>query len=187
MAYGGVKMKRIAVVLGIIMSCAGASVAQISTGKSTVTNADLEKYRQKRLTDAREYRETYVAKGLPSPEEIERREEQRLKDTEALSAVLRAEWLERDRVTATIEAQRAASRSFYVPGNEVFPRDNTIYWYSYPAGYFGRHGSRRGVENRFYRSHGLSGYAAGGVWWPAPVGPKLFPMIGRKAFRTRRH
>ena len=37
-----------------------------------LTNSDLEKYRLEREKSEREYRETYVKKGFPSPEELDK-------------------------------------------------------------------------------------------------------------------
>jgi hypothetical protein len=51
----------------------------------TITNQDLEKFRQKRLQAEREYKENYEKLGFPSPEELEqRREESRFDAEESL-------------------------------------------------------------------------------------------------------
>ncbi|HEX8287085.1 MAG TPA: hypothetical protein VF556_03770 [Pyrinomonadaceae bacterium] len=50
--------------------------AQTRRATKTVTNADLEKYRQKRLQSEREYRDNYEKLGFPSPEELQRQREQ---------------------------------------------------------------------------------------------------------------
>src|SRR5688500_3292555 len=85
----------------VILGCSG-----FVTGQSrTVTNADLEKYRQERLKNERDYLESYKSLGLPAPEELERRREQSRLENIELSARLRTERLERER----IDAERAAS------------------------------------------------------------------------------
>lgn len=60
----------------------------------TVTNADLEKFRQKRVEAERDYRENYAKKGFPSPEELDRQiEADRVKRAE-LAGRLEAERIE---------------------------------------------------------------------------------------------
>lgn len=59
-------------ILFLNLSAISAAFAQTKT----VTNADLEKFRQKRVQAEREYRENYEKLGFPSPEEMERSREQ---------------------------------------------------------------------------------------------------------------
>ena len=61
--------KQITVFLGLILALSSAAIAQTKT----VTNSDLEKFRQKRLQSERQYRENYERLGFPSPEELERK------------------------------------------------------------------------------------------------------------------
>lgn len=65
-----------------------------------VTDADLEKFRQKRIQSEKDYRENYAKLGLPSPEELEKRRIEEAKEREELSARLRGERLERERIEA---------------------------------------------------------------------------------------
>jgi hypothetical protein len=71
-------MKRTAAVLSVLLSLVGLAAAQIvtysETGRAgrTVTNTDLEAYKQKRLTADRDYKENYEKLGFPSPEELDR-------------------------------------------------------------------------------------------------------------------
>lgn len=85
--------KQILLFLGLIFSASLLTAAQTKT----VTNADLEKYRQQRLAAEREYRENYRELGFPSPEELEKQIKQSRIEREALSEKLRAERLERER------------------------------------------------------------------------------------------
>lgn len=62
----------------------------------TITNADLEKYRQKRLAAERDYRENYYQRGFPSPEELERQNEESGRDLIEYSKQLRSERVEND-------------------------------------------------------------------------------------------
>src|SRR3954466_53115 len=80
----------------LCLICVLGSLAFSQT--KSVTNADLEKYKESRLKAEREYRENYERLGFPSPEELDRRREQSQKDTEELSAKLRAERLEREKL-----------------------------------------------------------------------------------------
>ncbi len=57
---------KIAALMFFIAATAISSMAQ----NKTVTNADLEKYRQARLAAEREYRENYERLGMPSPTEL---------------------------------------------------------------------------------------------------------------------
>ena len=62
----------------------------------TITNADLEKYRQKRLAAERDYEENYYKKGFPSPEELERQNKESGQDLIEYSEQLRTERIEED-------------------------------------------------------------------------------------------
>lgn len=64
--------KRLLFILCLSFIAVGTSFAQTRT----VTNRDLEKFRQKRVEAERDYRENYEKLGFPSPEELERRREQ---------------------------------------------------------------------------------------------------------------
>lgn len=175
-------MKKIAVVLCVVFSFTIVAGAQVAS--KTVTNADLEKFRQKRTAAEQEYRETYAAKGLPSPEELKAQNEKRLRDVEELADKLRAEDLERQRLAFAAAHQRQAATRIYInnyPSN--YPDDNTIYSY----GLFGNGGFRRGFGNRAFGTSGLNGYAAGGMLWPTPIGEHTTTIFRRPIFRGRRH
>src|SRR5688572_27122381 len=75
-----------------------ATTVSLFAQSRTITNADLEKYRQVRLSAEREYRENYEKLGMPSPAELDRRREQSRIETEQLSGKLRAEQFEQDRL-----------------------------------------------------------------------------------------
>ncbi len=75
-------MKRqILLFLGFIFISAIVGSAQTKT----VTNADLEKFRQKRVQSEQDYRDNYQKLGLPSPEELEKQREQNRKELSELS------------------------------------------------------------------------------------------------------
>src|SRR5258708_38756668 len=90
----------------------GSSVAVFSQVK-TVTNLDLETYKQDRLKAETELRENYAKLGFSSPEERERRNAESAKAAAELSAKLRAERLERERIEAEREASAAMTAAYY--------------------------------------------------------------------------
>lgn len=63
--------KQITLIFSLIFVAAGLASAQ--TARKTVTNDDLEKYRQKRVQAEADYRANYKKLGMPSPEELEQR------------------------------------------------------------------------------------------------------------------
>jgi hypothetical protein len=73
----------------LIFITSGLCFAQ--TSRRTVTNEDLEKYRQARVKSETEYRENYKKLGMPSPEELEKREADRRAWLEEYSNNKRAE------------------------------------------------------------------------------------------------
>ena len=82
-------------ILALIFVAANLTVAQTKT----VTNGDLETFRQKRLKAEKDYRENYEKLGFPSPEESERQSEQSKRELAELSR--------------RIEAENAQNESFY--------------------------------------------------------------------------
>jgi len=155
-------MKKTAAVLCVFFSLAVAGISQ-QTARRTVTNSDLERFSQKRLEADREYRETYAAKGLPSPEQLQAQRDARVKEQLELAAKLEAADLERERLAlAAMSLQQPQVITQGVP------------YYSPDYGYlgFGSGGFAGGFGNRFRgRGFGVnqSYYAAGGMIWPAPL------------------
>ncbi len=131
----------------------------------TVTNNNLEKYRQKRLAAERDLRENYERLGFPSPEELDRQIERNRVERSELAARLRAEDLQRQQLN--LERQRAENealnRSYQVQNqnNSAYPND---YFYNYPLnGFYGfpnlgfpnfNRFSRNGFGNRNRRNYG---------------------------------
>jgi hypothetical protein len=155
-------MKKTAAVLCVFFSLAIAGFSQ-QTARRTVTNGDLERFSQKRIEADREYRETYAAKGLPSPEQIEARRDAQVKEQLELAAKLEAADLERERLAlAAMSLQQPQVISHGVPYDSPDYGD---------LGY-GFGGFAGGFGNRFRgRGFGInqSYYAAGGMTWPAPL------------------
>lgn len=71
---------KIWLMFSLIFVLSGMTLAQ--TSKKTVTNDDLEKFKQKRLQSEAEYRAKYKELGMPSPEELEQK---RIEDQKRLT------------------------------------------------------------------------------------------------------
>ena len=100
----------------------------------TVTNADLEKYRQARVKSEREYRNNYKRLGMPSPEEIDRREAERKRETAELSARLRVEQFERAQFDAVRQQYESVKRqNFYNNQLNSQPYYAPNYSYGFPS------------------------------------------------------
>src|SRR5687768_8751160 len=88
------------------------------SAQRTVTNADLEKYKQTRLQADKDYRDNYQRLGLPSPEELEKRREASRAETERLYDKLREERIEAAKLAAmqaAATAQLAAATPQFIP------------------------------------------------------------------------
>lgn len=119
----------------VIMACFGVGFGQTRT----VTNADLEKYKQRRLQAEKDLQEYYRRIGL-SPEELEKREAAEAKEREELSLKLRQLRLEREQmetlteriyvpqVNVVLPQSRGIDYSaFFIYGNRLYPNART--WY----------------------------------------------------------
>ena len=148
----------------LIFGMAAVAAAQVRS----VSNADLDKYKQDRLKAEREYRENYAKLGLPSPEELDRRREQSRIESEQLSAKLRAARLERERIEAEREATAALAAAYY---RSIQPAQDSQYQYSEPS-YFWSYGRRYRLSG-FRRQYQQPGFFAGGQFWP--TGPRTPP------------
>ncbi len=73
---------RIWLVLGLIFVASNLALAQ--TAKKTITNEDLEKFRQQRVKAEAEYRNKYKELGMPSPEELEQQQKENRRVNEDL-------------------------------------------------------------------------------------------------------
>lgn len=165
MKYRILKYK-IAIIAGLILVTAVSFSAQ----SKVVTNESLETYRQQRLKAEREYRESYEKLGLPSPDELEKRREQSRLETEELSAKLRAENLERERIAAEREAFARTNFHIYPTGqaNGRTQRNQTTYLWSY---------NRRQILPVRRNAYQQPGYFAGGQFWPTGGRTKSQPLI----------
>lgn len=148
------------------------AVLSVSAQVRTVTNIDLEKYRQQRLQQETDYRENYAKRGMPSPEEIDQVLAERKVNMERLADSLRNERLVSEQLQTQLAiAQQQANLTYGSAGNYYPP----FYDGGFLGGRFGfpfRH-NRRSQQGRVFTDH-----FAGGQFWSSP--PRaVFP-----AFRT---
>lgn len=127
-------------VLGLVFVFSGLTFAQVRT----ITNADLEKFKQARLKAEKELRENYKELGFPSPEEMERRNEKSRKEMAELSKRLGAERLERERIRALNARQDSAAVQY---SDEPQFTDY--------SGYYGTFYYQNYSNNRFFRNNRL--------------------------------
>lgn len=80
---------KVLLILSLILIA--ASVVSAQKAKKTITNFDLEKFRIQREKAEADYRETYARRGMPSPEELQKREEENSTKREELSRRLASE------------------------------------------------------------------------------------------------
>lgn len=127
-------------ILALIFIAANFVIAQTKT----VTNDDLEQYRQKRLNAEKDYRENYEKLGFPSPEELERQNEQSKRELADLARRIEAEnarkeSLAQSRNALLAEINAGNSQTIYLRRETGgFLNQNHIYPYGY-APYFYRH------------------------------------------------
>ncbi len=129
-----------AVFLSFILAFSFSAFAQTKT----VTNADLEKFRQKRLQAEREYRENYERLGFPSPEELEKKRVEDEKELIDYSQQLEANRLEREAIRTEAEIEALRLQNQYLQLQTVDSgRDSVVYYsgggfYPYYGGFYNR-------------------------------------------------
>ena len=151
--------KQIVVFLGLIFAFSSVAFAQMKT----VTNADLEKFRQKRLEAEREYAENYKKLGFPSPEQLE---QQRIKDQKDLIAFsqdietrrIQREAIQKEQEIQTLRLQNEFLQTLINNSNNQ-TNENSVqylpyYNYGYPPYYyfnqrFNGRSNYQGFTNRY--------------------------------------
>ncbi len=126
----------------VILTIVGLiTVVPLFSQSRTVTNTDLEKYKQKRLKAEKDYNDNYARMGFPSPEELQKQVEKNRVEREALAARLAAERLRQEQAEAVISGSAGPNQPnvFIIPGGTA---DRSGYYFSYP--YF------RGLQYRPY-------------------------------------
>ena len=182
-------MRKIAAVLIVVFSTVLAAAAQRAV--RTVTNAELAKFRERRLSAEQEYRDNYERLGMPSPEELDAIRDRDMADRLMISEQLRQarlekERLELDRQRIDLESDRLA---FERESRETELVMSSGFGGLYGGGYgyfgggfdlgggFGRRGSSfRGPFLPSYRITPTGvifepGSRSGNIWSPVPVLP----------------
>ena len=124
------------VIVSLLLFTCVLAVAPAYSQSRSVTNADLEKYRQKRLQAEKDYADNYAKMGFPSPEELQKQIDKSKAEREALAARLTRERLERER----LEAEQEAARQAATPSVTIL---NGGGGYTYPGYYWGNYFYRR--------------------------------------------
>jgi hypothetical protein len=145
------------------------SLGTWAQARRTVTNADLERYKQTRIVAERELREDYVRLGFPSPEVRERRDAESRQQMFDLSARLKAERLESER--QEYERQQRLAQAFATP---LPYRDIGSGEYFWPTQWYY---NSRGARGNLRRAPQQQGYFAGGQFWPTGPRTPAEPMI----------
>jgi hypothetical protein len=162
----------------ILCVFAVAVVSAIAQTK-TVSNFELEKYKQKRVQAERDLNENYKRLGFSSPEERERRLETWKQESKELSDRLERARLEQENADALAQqaAALAAQQRYYQSTQPDYPVYDNGLIYSYGYGY----------RNRFrpFRLQQPSGYFAGGAFWPSPSPARQPIFIRRTPVRPR--
>jgi hypothetical protein len=150
-------IRRLFFVFCLVALTAVVSVAQ---ARRTVTNSDLERYRQQRVAAEQELRTDYSRLGFASPEERARQNMMSEQQLLELSQRLKQERLERERM----ELEREQMMLMMFPpvgsgydnavgsGDQFYPDA-----WGFGGGRFGRGG---------FRGRQQQGYFAGGQFWP---------------------
>lgn len=162
---------------GFVLILTGLASAQVRT----VTNSDLERYRQKRVQGNQQLRENYARMGFPAPDELARRNESEIRAAIDLAARLKAERLEQTRLEQ--ERRNAQYWASVVAANQrptiiVVESANPGYVVPYGFGDFG-FGYGNGFRRRGYTST-QQGYYAGGQFWPVGSQTPPAPMFRRR-------
>ena len=165
---GSSMIRRLFFVLCLVALLALSSFAQ---ARRTVTNSDLERYRQQRVAAEQELRTDYSRLGFASPEERARQNMVSEQQLIELSQRLKQERLERERIELEREQMMLMMFPPVAPGfnDTVQPGDQFL-----PTTF----GSGRGRFGRGFRGiRQQQGYFAGGQFWPQGPRTTLRPLL----------
>jgi hypothetical protein len=159
----------------LFVFCFMTATATICSAQTrTLTNADLEKYRQDRVKAETDLSANYARLGFPSPEERARRDAQSTREAEELSARLQKDELTRERLDAERAAaeNRAAQYYYRAPQQtdsvpQFYDSGYTYYWWN----------GRRFRTPRVNFPYQQPGYFAGGQFWPTGPSTRPQPLI----------
>jgi hypothetical protein len=144
------EVQNMRVIVSLVLFMGVLAVVPAFSQARTVTNADLEKYRQQRLRAERDYNKNYEKMGFPSPAELQKQLEKSKTEREALSARLTNERLEQERVAAVLEAAQEMARQAATPDVTIVnPSTEYRDRWVYPNNYY---------WNQYYRPYPYRGY-----------------------------
>lgn len=153
--------------LSAFLTCLFLSGAVLAQTLS-VSNSDLSKFRDRRISAEKEYRENYLRLGMPSPEQIEKDRIAYIANTQELSARLRREAIEREAREAALIYESAVQRQ-----TEHWPRTigGPVVAVPYFSGYYTSYGYRyQSQRPRQWYKRPISWRAAGGLIFYEPGG-----------------
>ena len=101
--------KRLLFILSFVLISSGSAMAQTKK----ITNADLDKFREKRQQAERDYERNYEKLGMPSPEELTRQAAEKSRELAETAARYRAERLQEEQLQAQHEQAEAAAQIYY--------------------------------------------------------------------------
>ena len=150
---------KVLIFVGLITTISCVSVA--AQTRHTITNLDLEKYKDSRVAAEKQLRENYAALGFRSPEERAKSDAADAQALTALSEKLRAERVSQEQAAAASEAWAAyyRGRAALQNGSIVYVPQQTGLYYGYV--YYGN----RWHFNNIRRTYQQPGYFAGGNFW----------------------
>ena len=133
----------------------------------TITNADLEAFRNKRLAAEKDLRENYAKLGFPSPQELEKQIEQSRLEREELAAQLRQQ-RERE-LQSEIDALQVQNY-FLLSQNKTYVRRERNYFYGVsPFFYYNPRFPR--VRSKNFRNKNDRGIFLPPIRPPKPIRP----------------
>ena len=173
-------MKKIAAFFIVVFSV--AFVVEAQRAARTVTNADLARFRDRRVAAEQEYRDNYERLGMPSPEELDAMRERDMDAQLALAEQLRQarlekERLELDRVRLDLDADRLALERETVAESQAIHQS-----YGY-GGFYGGYYGGFGYPGFLGRGFGLGDRYPGYVPLRGYPRNRLLPVFSVRTYR----
>lgn len=160
-----------AIFVGLILAISSISIS--AQTRHTITNSDLEKYKDARVAAEKDLRENYSRLGFRSPEERAKSDAADAAALTALSQKLRAERVSQEQAAAASEAWAAYYRgqAQLREGSVVYLPQSTGLYYGYV--YYGN----RWHFNNVRRTYQQPGYFAGGNFWTTGTSTRPRPLF----------
>jgi hypothetical protein len=177
---GVISMKKIATFFIVVFSM--AFVVEAQRAARTITNADLAKFRDRRVAAEQEYRDNYERLGMPSPEELDAMRERDMDARLVLAEQLRQARLEKDRLELDrarldLDADRLALERESIAESQAINQS-----YGYGGVYGGFYGGF-GYPGLFGRGFGFADRFPGYVPLRGYPRNRLLPMFSVPTYR----